>query len=104
MSSEGYRNVRAEFCLGSGDDVWGTVQEWRFGIADVIYHTDPDMVPPEWDFRHGILCQGPDDDAYPDAQVQDMVDASECDLQDLIDFSEVLKRYRDMLEANGLSY
>jgi len=104
MYTDGYKALRAEFDMAfDPHDAWGGVMGWLFGVADVLWHADPDMVPDAWQFHHGAGCDGNTDD-YPDCDIQDMLDDGLFNTEDLATFGNTLDRYADMLRANDRSY
>jgi len=104
MHTEGYQALRADFDMAFDPaDTWGSVMGWQFGVADVLWHADPDMVPDAWQFRHGAGCDGNSAD-YPDSDIQDMLDDGTVTVEDLAAFGTVLDRYADRLRANGKDY
>lgn len=104
MQTDGYKALRAEFDMAfDSHDAWGSVMGWLFGISDVLWHADPDMIPDAWQYQHGAGCDGNTDD-YPDGDIQDMLDDGWFNTEDLATFGNTLDRYADMLRANGRSY
>lgn len=99
----GYQNLAGEFRMAfDGSDPWGSAMGWFFGVADVLWHAGEDSIPPEWEYGHSPVCDGPED--YPDAEISEMFDSGEIDLADLVRFGNMLSRYTDILRAAGHDY
>lgn len=104
MSTDGYSSLREEFRLAFDPcDAWGSVMGWFFGVADVLYHHDADLIPDTWRFGHGAGCDGNSLDD-PDRDIQDGLDDGWWAPEDLVSFGTVLSRFSDMLRTNGGSY
>lgn len=100
----GYQYLAGEFRVAfDGADPWGSSMGWFFAVAETLWHRSAADIPAEWQFGHGMGCDGSSDD-YPDAVVMEMYDSGQVSDADLVRFGNVLSRYTDLLRAAELDY
>lgn len=77
-----------------------------FGIADTLWHATGSYryIPDEWEYRHGMGCDGVTNDDYPDIYIRQMYTRGTIDLNSLVYAGNVLNRYADWLRAAGKDY
>lgn len=104
MSTNGFVLLHDDFRIAHDPhDAWGSVMNWLFAVADVLYHHDPDLIPDAWQYHHGEGCDGNTPD-NPDQEIQDGLDDGTWTPEDLVAFGNVLDRWSDMLRAAGEDY
>lgn len=102
--TDGYREIRLDFNFSYDPcDAWASVMGWLFGVADTLWHFDPDLIPDAWQYGHSPVCHGDSTD-YPDCDIQDGLDDGRYTPEDLVAFGSVLDRWSDMIRANGKDY
>lgn len=87
-----------------GDDQWGTVMMWWFGIADVLWHRSAEPIPADWGYGHSPVCDEVDNNQWPDAQIMTMLDSGEIDPDEMLYVGTVLTRYAGWLKLAGQDY
>lgn len=88
--------------LDDSTDPWGTGMNWWFGIADVLYHADPIVIPPSWDYRHGAGCMGPED--WPESEIAALLECGDISVDDLLYAGQVVTRYLAAVKVAGQDY
>ena len=91
--------------MGWDSDQWGTVMQWWFAIADVLYHHAPHgTIPDAWEYRHSPVCDQVDRGEYPDCDVWLMLVCDDVTVADLVYAGNVLGRFGQWLKLAGQDY
>lgn len=104
--------IRSELALTSGDDdVYGWCLGWWFPIAEIIFVTDPDAIPADWQFRPSPFLVGVDgmdhlrkDSDYETDILLTMLDNNEITVSDLVYWGRALIMYATLCRAAGRAY
>jgi len=104
--TSGYQELYETATMYAGDgDVWGWGMSWFFATAHVLHHMTDTDIPAEWQYRHGIGCDGTRwrDDAETD-EAASLYESGIVTDADLIAFGDVINRYLDWCRMAGRDY
>lgn len=103
----GYLALRGLYVLDDQGDPWGTSTEFLFALAEVIHHEADCIVPSAWEFCDSPMHttawdrECPD---WPESEISEMLWRYEITANDMIEFGNVLIRYRNFLRSVGRDY